>query len=671
MERKVAVTNLEHENSTEMEEEFKKDTIGKDVGKMAPEGEGFVPEPDTPIEDIEKEPANIDETEDADIPEESVAQEKEIEEEPEEDGAEADPDSEDVEGELAEVDEVNTTDEEENTEETPLSFYENIIEKAEELVTQSDWAFVTNELAHLALRLEEGPDSSDEEIKTLINKFSDIRARFEERKREHYEEVNKKKEENLVAKKELLKNLSDLINNEKWSATKEVSQIHHKWETIKFIPQNEVDLLNERFNALIEEFESHKVDRLVKKLQKEEENLTLKLLLLDKMDAINVNISNPDADFEYYDKAIHDLILQWRKVGRVPIEKNEEIWAHFNKVQDTFNELRFKYDANYRKSIEKSLSRKKKLISEAEALIDEPDIADAARRVNKLHNVWKKTGNLPQKDENELWNQFKAATDAFNEKKATNLDLLRDQEQHNLAAKLKLIEKAEAIKEVESFEEGHQAMQELMNEWKKIGPVPRKKSSKIWKQFKDAMDAFYEERRSHFKDVRKDQKQNLALKNEIIEKLKALAEHEDAAAAVEEAKVLQQEFKEIGHVPLKAKNKIWKDYREACDVIYNNYRTAGSNLGLERKLAMQGVDSASRKQVINHQKEIDHLKKDIARIESEIIQYKEAQTYFKPTSKGNVLKEELQNKIEKAEDIVSNKRERLHELNQLVSELKG
>ncbi|RNC84788.1 MAG: DUF349 domain-containing protein [Balneola sp.] len=564
---------------------------------------------------------------------------------------------------------------EENESETPVEegaseFYTDILKKAEEFISQDDWAFVSNELANLALHIEEGPDPNMDDAKEAVKKFTSLREEFETRKKAHYEELNKKKAENLEKKKALIKEFSDIINGEKWTATKEVGQIRNKWESIKVLPQGEVEALNERFDSLLEEFESHKVDRLVKKLQKEEENLTLKLVILEKMDALNAKIDD-SADFDSLNKEFHDLLLQWRKVGRVPVEKNQHIWDHFNEAQDAFSQLRLKHDSEYRKAVEKSLEKKQKLIKEAEALIDEKDLAIAARKVNKLHNQWKKTGNLPQKEENELWDKFKHATDAFNEKKSDNIEVLRGQEQENLDKKLSLIEKAISIQDMESFEEGHQAMQQLMDQWKAIGPVPRKKSSKIWKQFKSAMDGFYDKRREYFKDVRKDQKENLTLKNELLAKLKELSESDDAALAVEEAKKIQVEFKKVGHVPLKFKNKIWKQYREVCDIIYERYRSSGADLGMERKLASQGIDPANRKEIIKYQKQLDPLLKEISRLEAELIQYQEATTYFKPSNKSNKLLDDLHLKINKTETEISEKKTQASQLRTKIGALKS
>lgn len=622
------------------------------------------------VSKTENEEAETEKTEFA----EDISAEPETDEVSDESDTETPDDTAEVESdvETEESEEEVTAESESSEEDEPEAeeFYSEIVEKAKDLVQQTDWPFVTTELANLAQNLSEGPESASDKVKSLIGEFEKIRDNFEEKKRAHYEELNRKKEENLARKKELLKSLSDIVNEENWTATKQVGKIKGQWETIKQLPQGEGETLDQRFKELMDEFEDHKVDRLVKKLQKEEENLELKLLLLDKMDALVKKLEDESPDFDELEDEFNKLISQWRKVGRVPSEKNQPLWDRFNKVQDTFNEIRFKVDKKYREVIEKALEKKKKLVKEAEALVDQENIAKAARKVNKLHKAWKKAGNLPQKDENEMWEKFKAATDEFNEVKSENLDLLRKQEEENLEKKFKLIEKANEVKETDDFDKGHQTMQSLMGQWKKIGPVPRKKSSKIWKKFKGAMDEFYDRRREAFKGQRKDQKENLAKKEEILEKLRELGEHEDPALAVQEAKELQQEFKDIGYVPIKMKNKIWKQYREACDVIYDRYRALGSDLGMEKKLANQGIDPDTRKDIIKYQKERDKLKKEVSKLEGEMIQYQEAKTYFKPTNRGNALLDELQEKIDKADQAIEDKKDRIAELKKEVDQLK-
>ncbi len=632
------------------------------------------PEPESePAPEPESEPAPEPESEpepqsgSAPEPESEPEPEPESEPEPQSDPA---PEPESNPAPESESDPTSTNSDSE-AEESPETFYQDIRQKAEEFVLQPDWAFVSNELANLALKMSEGPEPDSEGAKQAIAAFQTLRDEYEARKKAHYEELNQKRADNLERKKKILKQLSDLIEAQNWSATKEIRSIQQQWEHIKLLPASEVDALNKRFDSLLEEFENHKVDRLVKKLQKEEENLTLKLLLLEKIQELNGKADQASADFAALNDELLDLQNQWRKVGRVPMERNQHTWDQFYAALDKFSELRYKHDVSYRNSVEKALEKKQKLIKEAESLLDMEDLAEAARRVNKLHKLWKKTGNLPQKEENELWDTFKAATDAFNDKKSENLEELRAIEQKNYELKLALVQQAVSIKEAENSENGHQKMQDLMVEWKKIGPVPRKKSSKIWKQFKEVMDEFYNQRREHFKDVRKEHKENLKKKNEIIEQLNALADHDDPAIAVQEAKKLQDIFKEIGHVPIKLKNKVWKDYREVCDKIYGNYRSSGTDLGMERKLASEGLDPSARKEVITSQKKLDAAMKTITALEAEIIQFQEAKTYFKPTNKGNILLDDLDNKIAAAKNKLDQKHAEAYELKKSIDLLKN
>ena len=143
------------------------------------------------------------------------------------------------------------------------------------------------------MKISEGPEPDSEDAKQAIAAFQLLRDEFEGRKKMHFEELNQKRADNLERKKKILKQLSDLVEAQNWTATKEIRTIQQQWEQIKLLPVSEVDALNKRFDTLIEEFENHKVDRLVKKLQKEEENLTLKLLLLEKIQELNKRQTMP------------------------------------------------------------------------------------------------------------------------------------------------------------------------------------------------------------------------------------------------------------------------------------------------------------------------------------------------------------------------------------------
>lgn len=592
------------------------------------------------------------------------------EEESEEETATADEAETMTEAEDAENSEASPVDdgEAERLSDTEI-YYKELAEKAEQLVDVSDWAYVSMEFDNIDTKWEEGPDSEEVDISGYRETIDSLREAFEQKKKEHYEEKKRRREENLEKKKEILASLKTIVDEKKWTATREVGKLKGQWERIKAVPEEEQEDLEKKFNSLLSTFDDHKVDRLVKKKQKEEDNLTGKLVILEKMDAF-VKQLDSSSDWKEMEKEFEQLAKQFRKIGRVPVEKNQDVWNEYHTLQDTFHSMRFKHDTKYRKKIEKYLNRKRKLIDEAEALIDADDLADAARKVNKLHRRWKKAGNLPQKDENDLWDRFKAATDAFNQKKSENIDLLREQEEENLKEKQKLIDEAETIKDSEDWEKTHRALQSLMDRWKNVGPVPKKSSGKIWKKFKGAMDHFYDRRREHFKEVKEERKDNLKEKEEVLDKLRKLKDHDDPIEAVNEAKPLQEEFKKAGYVPIKHKNRMWKEYREICDVIYDRFRAAKAAVDV---VGRENVENFSQDDIADIRKlnsKASSLRKEIKKMEQELIQQKESLSYFKPSGGSNPLLDQVKEKVEKAEEDIAEKEEKLAELEKKIDLIK-
>lgn len=553
-----------------------------------------------------------------------------------------------------------------------IGYYKNIVDRAEELSKQTDWPYVSMELDNLSHQWDEGPDLEDQQdqMKELLEHFQQAVEAFETRKEEHYEELNKQKKKNLEKKQDLIEQLDDVVSNKNWTAVKKVNSIKGQFRNIGILPSGKGDELDEKFNALLEEFEEHKVDRLVSKRQQEEDNLTGKLIVLDKMEELAKSIDDNTKDWKAIDKEFDRLTTQYKKIGRVPPEKSDEVWERYKSAQDEYYDQKYKFDQKHRQKFDKYFQKKEDLCKKAEALLEEEDLASAARELNKLHRRWKKTGNLPQRDEDKLWARFKAATDTFNERKSENIDLLREQEEENYQKKLELIERAKEINDTTDWDKGHSKMQSLLDEWKKAGPVPRNKSRKLWKKFKSAQDVFYDRRREHFKERKEEQKENLKEKEEILKKLRELGQHKDPFEAVDQAKPLQEEFKKAGYVPIKKKNQIWKEYREACDVIYERYRAAKSGNKFDQELAKADLDPDSRSKIMDMRKEYKKIKHELHKLEEEVLQYKESKTYFKSSNDDSPLLNEIREKIEKAETKLQKKQEKLDSLDSKIEDLR-
>lgn len=556
------------------------------------------------------------------------------------------------------------------SEDDPVAFYKEIVNKARDLAKQTDWPYVSQELDVLSQKWSEGPDTDDDEVKKLFQKFNNAVEEFEQRKEDHYKKLDQQKKENLETKKKLLEEFEGIISNETWTATRRVNQMKGQWNSTGPLPSGKGENMDERFEELLDTFNDHKVDRLVQKRQKEEDNLMLKLAVLEKMEMVVQSIDHQTENWKEIDEKFDDLTKQWKKIGRVPKEKSSEVWSRYKKAQDEYYNQKYRYDKNHQSKVDKFYHKKEKICEEAEALLEEEDIASASRQINKLHRRWKKVGNLPQRDEDELWTRFKSATDAFNERKSNNQDKIREQEEKHYQQKLELIEKAIAVKETDDFEKGHSKMQSFMDHWKKIGPVPRKKSDKIWKKFKGAMDEFYDRRREHFKEVKEERKENLEEKQEILDKLHELGKHEDPIEAVNIAKGLQEKFKNTGYVPIKYKNKMWKQYREACDVIYDRMRAAKSGDKFDQELAKADLKPKDRNKIQKLRKEYNKIKKEAKKLEKEVLQYKEKKTYFKPSSGGNSLLDEVENRIEQVEQELEEKQQKMDSITDEMEEIK-
>lgn len=556
----------------------------------------------------------------------------------------------------------------ESDEPSPETYYQELAEKAEKLLDVTDWAYVSVELEVINKEWGEGPDAGEADLTSYRERIDQARTAFNEKKEAHYKEQKRIKSENLEQKKKLLDELKQIVEAKKWTLTREVNKIRNRWEQVKPVPDEVEEKLQPLYEKLLTEFDDHKVDRLVKKKQQEEENLVGKLVVLDKMDDLSNTLKDEESDWDDIEKKFQKLDKQWAKIGRVPVEKNHELWDRYHSIQDRFHKLRFQHDDAYRKRMEKFLSQKKKLIREAEALLDEEDLAVAARDANKLHRRWKKVGNLPQKDENELWDEFKAATDAFNDKKAENIDQLRELEEKNLEEKYELIRQVEELKESEEWDQTHQKMQSLMQKWKEIGPVPRRQSGKIWKKFKKAMDLFYDRRRKHQKEVKNSRKENLEEKKQVLEQLRELQEHEDPIQAVEASKPLQEKFKEAGYVPIKFKNQMWKEYREICDVIYDRFRAAKAAATVVGRENVSDYSTDDIIEIQKKQKAADKLRSEISRMEKEKIQMEESLSYFKP-AKGSSMLDDVKKRVENAEEEILSKEKKLRKLDMEIDKM--
>jgi hypothetical protein len=532
----------------------------------------------------------------------------------------------------------------------PIKYFKDLVSEAEEIATSNNWAKGQALLDIVTRKWSEGPDVDESELKPLHDALEKAKQTFGERKLESQKKYEERREKNFLTREELLTRFEKLIEQKKWQAQGEVNGIQRKFETLRPLPATGVEEQDKKLRELMATFDQNRIDYMVEIRQKEEDNFTGKLITVEKMEGIINDANEKTESWTGLEKDLDQLNRQWKKIGRIPKERENELWDRYRKLQDLFLEKRLKFDTEFKKVIEKNISRREKLIAKAESLHTVDNLAANAVTINRLHSDWKKLDNLPKELNDELWDRFKAASDKFNEIKAENQDILKQQEQENLDQKEALCVQAEALSSEEKFRDGTKKMDKLFEEWKQLGPVPGKKSSQLWRRFRKAMDAFYNARRAHFKELKSEQQENLNKKKAIVDRLKELAATEDPASSMNEVKEIQEQYKAIGFVPIKMKDKIWDNYREACDLYYNAVRQKGGTStggGSNERRRHHGSDSDSGDRQINS--EIFKLRKEADKLREEIMKYSDTMTYFKPNKKGLELRNEIQGNIDEKE----------------------
>lgn len=553
----------------------------------------------------------------------------------------------------------------EETADGPVSdeeqYYLDLVSKADDYARQTDWAHIPQLFASIYDSWNEGPELESPRRDALRNRVDKALETFNVRKSEHYDHLREKRQKNLDYRLILLERLQKIVDQKRWQAAGEVASIRRKWDDIKQLPSGAaLEEQNETFNKLLEVFDEKRVDYLVKVREKEEENLTGKLMIIEKMEIVTKK-AGPDVEkWEILDNELGELTRQWRKIKHVPKEKEDEIWDRFKNVRDSYFSIKAEHDQSYKKELESNIKSKQRLIRKALSLNEEKDLAKGVRTINRLHNEWKKIGAVPKELNDKLWDEFKAASDAFNKLKSENIDVIREQENQNYELKVALCEQAEALADAENFKTAADEMVRLLAEWKKIGPVPRKKTNSVWNRFKKAMDEFYKKRRSFFKDVRVEQKENLDKKRLIIENITNLAALEDPSGVIDKVKALQEEYKSIGFVPIKYKDSIWAEYKSALDLVYGKARA--SHKGAHDDQRHGGRASAPDRADKRVQQEIFKLRRECDDLKNTILNYSDTMTYIKPNKKGLELRQEIQNNIDEAEKRIREKQEKIDQL---------
>ena len=307
-----------------------------------------------------------------------------------------------------------------------------------------------------------------------------------------------------------------------------------------------------------------------KALDKErEDNLALKEAVISDLKALLEKQEDVNATFPEF----RDIQARWRAIGPVPATNYRNITETYQLYVEQFYDMvkinRELRDLDFRKNLEV----KEQLCQQAEALAEQENVIEAFRDLQKLHEQWKEYGPVAKEFRETIWERFKAATAVINKKYQAHFEGIKEQQAENLAKKTILCEKVEAIAEREVTDSNEwntfsKEIEDIQKEWRTIGFASKKENQKIYDRFRAACDKFYERKRVFYSEYKDSINANLEKKIALCEAAEALMTSTEWKKATDQFIALQKQWKEIGAVPRKKSEQLWKRFRAACDQFF-------------------------------------------------------------------------------------------------------
>ena len=470
--------------------------------------------------------------------------------------------------------------------------------------------------------IEQG--GNDEEFTPAVDtyevRFKELFAVYRSERDRHIAELEASKEENLKLKLQIIEELKELINSDENTSTTfaRFRELQSKWKEIGLVPQQSVKDLWETYNLHVENFYNYiKINRELRDLDLKK-NYEAKLSLCEQAEELTLETQIVEA-FRKLQK-LHD---EWRETGPVALEHKEALWERFKEASSRINKRHQEHFETLKNEQTKNLALKTELCEKTEALATRPMFTrkewnKASEELLEIQRVWKTIGYAPKKENNRIYERFRAACDKFFENKREFYAGMKSEMEHNLAIKLELCAEAEALASSEDWKHATEELIALQARWKESGPVSRRHSDTIWKRFRAACDKFFERKAEHFSSVDYVHEENLKLKQALLEEMRGA---DITAGGFEAIKEYQRRWSQIGFVPIKHKDAVQKEYKAIVDGMFATLRSSERDRSMnrfkERVQSMKGGNQlrSEREKLYN---KLRQMEQDIALLENNI-----------------------------------------------------
>lgn len=480
--------------------------------------------------------------------------------------------------------------------------------------------------------------------------FKEIMGEVKEKRSALSAALEQEKEENLAKKLEILEKMKTLTESTEDTTAiyNEFKQLQQEWNDIKQVPsgrQNELwrsyQLYTEKFYDMVKLNNEFREYDFKKNLEQKTHLCEAAEKLAEETDVISA--------FHQLQK----LHQEFRAIGPVAKELRESLWARFKAASTVINRRHQQHFEELKEKEQNNLDQKTVICEIVESMEYDTfttfsDWEDKTQEILALQAKWKTIGYAPQKMNVKIFERFRSACDEFFHRKAAFYKSIKENMAKNLEKKRELCEKAEALKESTDWKATAELLTQLQKEWKNIGPVSKKHSDSIWKRFIGACDYFFEQKNKATSSQRSIEMENLAKKENIIQQLTELQESSNQEETTEKIRQLTKEWNEVGFVPFKDKDRIYKTYHALIDKF--NLSAA------EKKLS--NFKSSLNKET-NLYREREKLMRTYEGLKNDIHTYENNLGFLSSSSKkGNNLVTDITRKIERLKadlDLVTKK----------------
>ncbi len=490
----------------------------------------------------------------------------------------------------------------------------------------------------------------------LTERFEAALTIYKDKKQQHLERLEEIKRENLEKKLQMLEQIKDLINSEEplKKTYDEFRSIQDKWREIGNVPRNEISNLWQNYHFLVEKFfDKVKINNELRDLDMKK-NLEKKIELCEKAEELLLE-SSVLKSF----KQLQRYHQEWKEIGAVPHDKKDELWERFKATTEKINERRREYYEELHGEQENNLSAKRALCEKMDEILTAmPETIShwqkANDEVNELVKMWRTLGPAPRQHNDTIWNRFKSLIDDFYNQKKNHFSSVKNEQINNYNLKLDICQQAEALKDSTSWRDTTEELIRLQQEWKKIGPVPRRYADKIWKRFRSACDEFFNKKQSFFSNQKVSEEENLKVKESLIEKIRQIKIGEKREETLNDLKEIQREFINTGHVPIRKKNEVNAAFREAINQKLDQLKISPREISVTQFRGRIG-DGHTGKDYSGHAsaKEQTFLSGKINKLKNDIALWENNIGFLANSAAADVLKREFEKKIERTKDEVA------------------